>query len=137
MNTIDSLAFMFIPIYLRLAGNVPPPPGMKKLDTGQSDILFLADVPPPPQGVKKFDTGQSDILLLADVPPPPEIEIGLNMNAIGKKSFQERSSSTFYQSTPLPLPLSDSIPEQETGKFQFQMDIWTRTPSTTPLQSKE
>ena len=29
-----------------------------------------------------------------------EIEIGLNMNTIGKKSFQERSSSTFYQSTP-------------------------------------
>ena len=24
-----------------------PPPGMKKLDTGQSDILVLADVPPP------------------------------------------------------------------------------------------
>ena len=46
MNTIDSLAFMFIPIYLRLAGNVPPPQGMKKLDTGQSDILLLADVPP-------------------------------------------------------------------------------------------
>ena len=32
-------------------------------------------------------------------PLPPEIEIGLNMNAIGKISFQERSSSTFYQST--------------------------------------
>ena len=71
MNTIDSLAFMFIPIYLRLAGNVPPPPRMKKLDTGQSDILFLADVPPPP-GAKKLDTGQSDILLLADVLPRQE-----------------------------------------------------------------
>ena len=71
---------------------------MKKLDTGQGDILLLADVPPP--SVKKLDTGQSDILVLADVPPSPEIEIGLNMNAIGTKSFQERSSSTFYQSTP-------------------------------------
>ena len=120
-----------------------PPPGVKKLDTGQSDILLLADVPPPqewkswiqvkvtfwfwlmyppPPGMKKLDTGQSDILVLADVPPqewkswiqvkvtfwfwlmypPPEIEIGLNMNAIGKKSFQERSPSTFYQSTPPP-----------------------------------
>ena len=59
------------------------------------------------------------------------------MNVIGKKSFQERSSSTFYQSTPLPLPLSDSMPEQETGEFQFQMDIWTQTPSTTPLQPKK
>ena len=35
--------------------------------------------------------------------PPLQIEIGLNMNAIGKKSFQERSSSTFYQSTPPPF----------------------------------
>ena len=89
--------------------------------------------------MKKLDTGQSDILVLADVPPnPPEIEIALNMNAIGKKSFQERSSSTFYKSTPpLPLPLSDSMPEQETGEFQFQMDIWTQTPSTTPLQPKK
>ena len=43
------------------------PPGMKKLDTGQSDILVLADV--PPLGMKKLDTGQSDILVLADVPP--------------------------------------------------------------------
>ena len=71
-------------------------------------------------------------------PLPPEIEIGLNMNAIGKKSFQERSPSTFYQCTPpLPLPLSDSMPEQETGEFQFQMDIWTQTPFTTPLQPKK
>ena len=37
----------------------------------------------PPLGMKKLDTGQSDILVLADVPPLPEIEIGLNMNAIG------------------------------------------------------
>ena len=36
--------------------------------------------------MKKLDTGQSDILVLADVPPPPpEIEIGLNMDAIGTK----------------------------------------------------
>ena len=35
--------------------------------------------------MKKFDTSESDILVLADVPPPPEIEIGLNMNAIGAK----------------------------------------------------
>ena len=72
--------------------------------------------------------------------PPSQIEIGLNMNAIGKKSFQERSSSTFDQSTPspppLPLSLSDSMPEQETGEIQFQMGIWTRTPSTSPLQPK-
>ena len=65
----------------------------------------------PLPGMKKLDAGQSDILVLADVPPPQEIEIGLNMHAIGKKSFQERSSSTFYQSTsPLPLSLSDFMP---------------------------
>ena len=28
------------------------------------------------------------------------------------------------------------MPEQETGEFQFQMDIWTQTPFTTPLQPK-
>ena len=64
------------------------------------------------------------------------------MNAIEKKSFQERSSSTFYNLPPpslFQLPLSDSMPEQETGEFQFQMDmdIWTQTPSTTPLQPKK
>ena len=42
-----------------------------------------------------------------------------------------------YLPPPLPLPLSDSMPEQETGEFQFQMDIWTRTPSTTLLQPKK
>ena len=26
---------------------------------------------------------------------------------------------------PFPLSLSDSMPEQETGEFQFQMGIWT------------
>ena len=84
-------------------------------------------------------SGQSDIFVLADVPPPLEIEIGLNMNAIEKKSFQERSSSTFYNLPHLPVPLSDSMPEEETGEFQFQMDmdIWTQTPSTTPLQPKK
>ena len=48
---------------------------------------------------------------------------------------------SILQSTPslLPLQLSDSMPERETGEFQFQMDmdIWTRTPSTTPLQPKK
>ena len=44
MNTIDSLAFIFS---LKIGRQcTPPPPGMKKLDTGQSDIFVLADVPP-------------------------------------------------------------------------------------------
>ena len=32
---------------LKKVADVPPPPGMKKLDTGQSDILVLAMYPPP------------------------------------------------------------------------------------------
>ena len=85
--------------------------------------------------MKKLDTSQSDILVLADVPPPPEIEIGLNMNAIGTKIISREVIKyilPIYQ-----LPLSDSMPEQETGEFQFQMDIWTLTPSTTLLQSRK
>ena len=29
------------------------------------------------------------------------------------------------------------MPEHETGEFQFQIDIWTQTPSTTPLHPKK
>ena len=77
-------------------------------------------------------------MLLADVPPPPtEIEIGLNINAIGTKIILRGHQVHFTNLPPLPLPLSDSMPEQQTGEFQFQMDIWTRTPSTTPLQAKK
>ena len=50
--------------------------------------------------MKKLDTGQSDILVLADV-PPPKIEIGLNMNAIGKNHFKRGHQVHF---TNLPPP---------------------------------
>ena len=58
----------------------------------------------PPPGMKKLDTGQSDILVLADVlPPPPEIEIGLNMNAIGTKIIlREVMKYILLIYTPLP-----------------------------------
>ena len=80
-------------------------------------------------------SGQSDILVLADVPPPPEIEIGLNMNAIEQNHFKRGHQVHFtIYLPPFPVPLSDSMPEQETGEFQFQMDIWTQTPSATPHQ---
>ena len=85
------VTFCFWPMY--------PPQEWKSWIQVKVTFCFWLMYPPP--GMKKLDTGQSDILLLADV-PPPHIEIGLNMNAIGKKSFQERSSSTFYQSTPPP-----------------------------------
>ena len=60
-----------------------PPPKNEKVGF-QVKVTFCFWLMYPP-GMKKLDTGQGDILLLADVPPPPEIEIGLNMNAIGTK----------------------------------------------------
>ena len=110
---------------------------MKKLDTGQSDILVLADVCPPP-GMKKLDAGQSDILILADVPPPLETEIGLNMNAIGKKSFQERSPSTFYQSTPPPFHYHYLILclNRKLVNFNFKW-IYGLEPHPPPLSSQK
>ena len=70
---------------------------------------------------------------------PPKIEIGLNMNAIEKNHFKRGHQVHFTIYPPFPVPLSDSMPEQETGEFQFQMDmdIWTRTPSATSLQPKK
>ena len=105
----------------------PPPPGMEKLKS-QVNVTF-------------WFSGQSDILVLADVPPPPpEIEIGLNMNAIEQNHFKRGHQVCFtIYPPPFPVPLSGSMPEQETGEFQFQMDmgIWTRNPSATPHQPKE
>ena len=52
--------------------------------------------------------------------PTLEIEIGLKLNAIEKKSIQLRSESAFYNLTP-------SVPyfmhEKETCELQFQIDI--------------
>ena len=102
---------MFSPIYLRLASNVPAPPPPES----QVNVTF-------------YFSDQSDILVLADVTPPPEIEIGLNMNAIEKNHFNRHHQVHFtIYPPPFPVPLSDSMPEQETCEFQFQMgmDIWT------------
>ena len=62
------------------------------------------------------------------------------MNVIEQNHFKRGHQVHFtIYPPPFPVPLSDSLPEQETGEFQFQMDmdIWTRTPSTTPLQPKK
>ena len=107
----------------------------------QCDILVLADVTPPPPGMEKLKS-QVNVTFWSWLmyPPPSEIGIGLNMNAIEQNHFKrgQQVHFTIYP-PPLPVPLSDSMPEQETGEFQFQMDMdrWTRTPSTTPLQPKK
>ena len=84
-------------------------------------------------------SGQSDILVLADVPTPPEIQIGLNMNAIEKNHSRQVIKYILQSTPPFPVQLSDSMPEQEPGEFQFQMDMdtWTQTPSATSLQPKK
>ena len=58
---------------------------------------------------------------------------------LNNKIISKEVIKYILQSTPpphFPVPLPDSMPKQETGKFQFQMDmdIWTQTPSTTPPQ---
>ena len=61
------------------------------------------------------------------------------MNAIEQNHFKRGHQVHFTIYPPFPVPLSDSMPEQKTGEFQFQMDmdIWTRTPSATPHQPKK
>ena len=58
------------------------------------------------------------------------------MNAIGTKIIS-RGHQVHFTNLPPTLPLPDSMPERETGEFQFQMDNWTQTPSTTLLQPKK
>ena len=59
------------------------------------------------------------------------------MNAIDQNYIKRGHQVQFtIYPPPFPVPLSDSMPEQETGEFQMDMDIWTQTSSTTPLQSK-
>ena len=64
----------------------PPPPKNGKVEiSGQGDILILADVPPPPHNEKVGFQVKVTFCFWLMYPPPPEIEIGLNMNAIGTK----------------------------------------------------
>ena len=149
INTIDSLAFMFS---LKIGRQCTPPPKKKWKSwiPGQGDILLLADVPPPPRNEKVgYQVNMTFWFWMMYPPPtptphphpPPEIEIGLNMNAIGKKIISREVIKYILPNLPppphLPLSLSDFMPGQETGEFQFQMDWWTRTPSATPLQPKK
>ena len=91
---------------------------------------LLSDVPLPPR-IGKVEASLSNFRCT------PPIEIGLNINAIEQTHFKRGHQVHFtIYPPPFPVPLSDSMPEQETGEFQFQMDmdIWTRTQSTTPQQ---
>ena len=118
---------------------------MEKLKS-QVNVTFwfwlMSHHPPPPRNGKVEISGQCDILVLADVPlSPPRNRNWTKHECYRTKSFQERSSSTFYNlpPSPFPVPLSYSMPEQETGEFQFQMDMdtWTQTPSATSHQPKK
>ena len=117
-----------------------PPQGMEKLKSQVNVTFWFWLMYPPPRNGKVEITGQCDILVLVDA-PPPEIEIELNMNVIEQNHFK-RGHQVHFTIYPPPLSstrLSDSMPEQETGEFQFQMDmdIWTRTPFATPHQPKK
>ena len=112
-----------------------PPPQNEKVGF-QVKVTFCFRLMYPPLGMKSWIQVKVTFWFWL-MYPLPEIEIGLNMNAIGKKSFKRGHQVHFTNLPPLPLPLSDSMPEQETGEFQFQMDIWTRTPFTTLLQPKK
>ena len=96
-----------------------PPPGMEKLKSQVNITCWFWLMYPPlsPRNEKVEISGQCDI----------SVRNLTKHECYGTKSFQERSSSTFYNLPPLPVPLSDSLPKQETGEFQFQMDmdIWT------------
>ena len=78
-----------------------PPPRNEKVGY-RSKWHFASGWCTPPQEWKSWIQVKVTFCFWLMYRPPPQIEIGLNMNAIGKKSFQERSSSTFYQSTPPP-----------------------------------
>ena len=82
MASLFSIAFMFIPIYPRLEGNVTSPPRNEKVGFWVKVTFWFW-------------------LMYA---LSPEIEIGLNMNAIEKKLFQVRSASAFHSLPPTPQP---------------------------------
>ena len=144
----------------------PPPPVVKKLDIGQSDILVLADVPPPP-GMKKLDTGQSDILVLPPFhyhylilclnrklvnlnfkwmyglePHPPPLSSQRNkMLIFGLRSTSGDWLGWSMDSNPIHHPsptkkVKCSFLDYVQLLMIGQAGRWTRTPSTTPFQSK-
>ena len=68
---------------------------------------------------------------------PPKIEIGLNMNAIAKKSFQERSSSTFYQSNPPSIIIIWFYAWTGNWWISISNGYMDSNPPTSPLQPKK
>ena len=84
-------------------------------------------------------SGQSDILVLADVPHPLQIRIALNMNPIEQNHFKRGHQVHFtILPPPSPVPLSDSMPEQETVNFNFKwIWIYGLEPHLPPLTSPQ
>ena len=94
----------------------PPPPGMEKLKS-QVNLTFW-------------------FWLMCPTPHPRNQNLTKH-ECYRTKSFQERLSSTFYNLPPsFPVPLSDSLPEQETGEFQF-IWIYGLKPHLPPLSSQK
>ena len=57
-------------------------------------------------------------------PPPPRNWNWTKHECYRKKNHFKRGHQVHFTNLPtLPLSLSDSMPEQETGEFQFQMDL--------------
>ena len=109
------------------------PPEWKSWIPGQGDILLLADVPPPPQEWKSWIQVKVTFWFWLMYTPPRNWNWTKHECYRNKNHFKRGHQVHFTNlpPSPLPLPLSDSMPEQETGEFQFQMDLWTQTPSTT------
>ena len=78
----------------------PLPPGMEKLKS-QVNVTFQFWLMSPPRNGKVEIKGQCDIFVLADVHSPhPRNRNFTKHECYRTKSFQERSSSTFYDLSP-------------------------------------
>ena len=119
----------------------PPPQGMNKLDTGQSDILVLADIwfwLTYLLGMKKLDTGQSDILVLADVPPPPRNWNWTKHECYRNKNHFKRGHQVHFTNLPPPFYYHYLIPclNKKLVNFNFKW-IFGLKPHPPPFSSQK
>ena len=92
----------------------------------------------PPPGIEKLKSQVNVTFWFLLMYPPPEIKIGLNMNAIEQNHFKRGHKVHFTIYPPVPVPLSDSMPEQEMVNFIFKW-IWIcgLEPHPPPLSSQK